>query len=188
MERRNFLQNTIALLAASGITIPALPQNNISLENGFLVKASETRYKEKILFNGSTPIDFKLLSTDTDDRLSVFISTNNLNGFGPPLHLHHHFDEFFCVLEGSFLFQLGDEKVSFNAGDSIFVPRNVKHCFNYTGEHSGTLFVGMLPGKGMENYFTDMGKLLVGKEMPDMKALQALYKSYDSEIIGPPMK
>jgi mannose-6-phosphate isomerase-like protein (cupin superfamily) len=188
MERRNFLQNTIALLAAPGIAIPALPKNNIPPEKGFLVKASETRYKEKIILNGSTPIDFKLLSTDTEDRLSVFISANNLNGFGPPLHLHHHFDEFFCVLDGNFLFQLGEEKLSFNTGDSIFVPRNVRHCFNYTGEKSGTLLVGILPGKGMENYFAEMGKLLVGKEMPDMTAMQALYKSYDSEIVGPPLK
>lgn len=94
------------------------------------------------------------------------------------MHLHHSFDEFFCVLEGMFLFHR----------ETLFIPRNVKHCFTYNGKTSGTLLVNMLPGKGMENYFAEMGKLLTGQGMPDMAALQALFKSYDSEILGPPMK
>ncbi len=128
------------------------------------------------------------MGSDTEDRLSVFISTNNKKGFGPPLHVHHTFDEFFCVLDGKFLFQVDDEILSMENGDSLFIPRNVKHCFNYNGETSGTLLVSILPAKGMENYFAEMGKLLTGQGMPDMAALQKLFKSYDSEILGPPMK
>ena len=33
-----------------------------------------------------------------------------------------------------------------------------------------------------------MGKLLTGNGMPDMVAMQALYKRYNSEILGPPLK
>lgn len=73
-------------------------------------------------------------------------------------------------------------------GDSLFIPRNVKYCFDYDGETSGNLLVGMLTGKGMENYLADMGKLLTGQGMPDMVALQAVYKSHNSEILGPPIK
>jgi hypothetical protein len=40
----------------------------------------------------------------------------------------------------------------------------------------------------MENYFLEMGKLVKGQGVPDMAALQALYKTYDSEILGPSMK
>ncbi len=104
----------------------------------------------------NAPINFKLLSNDTEDRLSVFISTNNQKGFGPPLHLHHSFDEFFCVLEGAFLFQIDDEILSLKSGDTLFIRRNVKHCFTYNGKTSGNLLVSIIPAKGMENYIISL--------------------------------
>ncbi len=168
-------------------TADTFSPKHITPEKGFKIRALESRFNEKIIF-GNTPIDFKLLSSDTEEGLSVFISTNNQKGFGPPLHIHYTFDEFFCVLEGRFLFQVGDEMLQMEKGDSLFIPRNVKHCFDYNGETSGNLLVGMLPGKGLENYFADMGKLLTGQGMPDMVALQAVYKSHNSEILGPPIK
>lgn len=147
----------------------------------------ENRYKEKIIY-GDEPIDFKLLSSDTEDRLSVFISSNNAKGFAQPLHLHHIFDEFFCVLDGQFIFQLDDEMLTLNVGDTIFIPRLSKHAFNCVSEKPGSLLVAITPGKGIENYFAEMGKLLTGPGMPDMVKMQALYKTYHSEILGPPMK
>jgi mannose-6-phosphate isomerase-like protein (cupin superfamily) len=186
MKRRNFIQSTLTAVAATSIAVPAFSQPTPP-KKAFKVKALETRYSEKIVV-ANAPIDFKLLSTDTEDRLSVFISTNNKKGFGPPLHIHHNFDEFFCVLDGKFLFQVDDEILSMEDGDSLFIPRNVKHCFTYNGESAGTLLVSISPAKGMENYFAEMGKLLTGQGMPDMEALQKLFKSYDSEILGPPMK
>lgn len=186
MKRRNFLQSTLTTLAATSIAVPAFPKT-IPNKKAFKVKALETRYRDKVVVSNA-PIDFKLLSSDTENRLSVFISTNNKKGFGPPLHIHHRFDEFFCVLDGSFLFELDDEILSLEKGDTLFIPRNVRHCFNYNGETSGNLLVGILPAKGMENYFAEMGKLLDGQGMPDMAAMQRLFKSYDSEILGPPMK
>ncbi|MEO7315377.1 MAG: cupin domain-containing protein [Ginsengibacter sp.] len=186
MKRRNFLQNSLTALAATSVAVPSFSQS-IPGKKAFKVKALQTRYKDKVVV-ANAPIDFKLLSSDTEDRLSVFISSNNQKGFGPPLHIHHSFDEFFCILNGMFLFQVDDEILSLKNGDTLFIPRNVKHCFTYNGKTSGTLLVGMLPGKGMENYFKEMGKLLTGQGMPDMPSLQTLFKSYDSEILGPPMK
>ncbi len=186
MERRKFVQNTLTLLAVTTMASPLLAQKYTPAKKGFKVKASGTRYKDKIVY-GKTPIDFKLLSSDTENRLSVFISSNNQKGFGPPLHLHHTFDEFFSVLEGIFIFELDGEAITLDKGDSIFIPRNVKHRFNYEGETSGTLLVGITPAKGIEKYFADMGKLFIGNGMPDMVAMQALYKRYNSEILGPPM-
>jgi mannose-6-phosphate isomerase-like protein (cupin superfamily) len=186
MKRRNFLQRTLTALAATTITVPIFSQQ-VPHKKALKVKALETCYTEKIVIENA-PIDFKLLGGDSEDRLSVFISTNNQRGFGPPLHIHHSFDEFFCVLQGKFSFQVDDEILSMENGDTLFIPRNVKHCFNYTGETSGTLLVNILPAKGMEKYFAEMGKLLSGQGMPNMAALQTLFKSYDSEILGPPMK
>jgi mannose-6-phosphate isomerase-like protein (cupin superfamily) len=186
MKRRIFLQNALTTLAAPGIAAQSFSQQPPH-KKAFKVKALETRYKERVVV-ANAPIDFKLLSSDTEERLSVFVSSNNKRGFGPPLHLHHSIDEFFCILEGTFLFQVDDEILSLESGDTLFIPRNVKHCFTYNGKTSGTLLVNILPAKGMENYFSEMGKLLTGQEKPDMAALEALFTSYDSEIFGPPMK
>ena len=187
MQRRNFIQSSLTLLAATSVAAPIVAQKYTPPKKGFKVKAIETRYKDKIIY-GETPIDFKLLSSDTENRLSIFISTNTQKGFGPTLHVHHTVDEFFCVLEGKFLFQSGDDILSLEKGDTIYIPRNEKHCFTYDGETSGTLLVGITPAKGMEDFFAVMGKQLSGHGMPDMKAMQAVYKFYNSEILGPPMK
>ncbi|MFT3948034.1 MAG: cupin domain-containing protein [Agriterribacter sp.] len=72
------------------------------------------------------------------------------------MHVHYTFDEFFCVLDRTFLFELDNEIFTLNVGDCLFIPRNVKHRFTYTGETSGTLLVGMTPAKNMEKYFAEM--------------------------------
>lgn len=145
-------------------------------QTAFKVESLQNRYKKHITI-ADAPIDFKLLSSDTTDHLSVFISTNLLKGFGPSLHIHYSFDEFFCVLDGSFLFQIDDEIISLEKGETLLIPRNVRHCFTYNGTTSGSLLVGILPGKGMEDFFVEMGEIVPGKEMPDMAALQAVYKN-----------
>jgi mannose-6-phosphate isomerase-like protein (cupin superfamily) len=187
MERRRFVQSTLAVLASTGLALPALAKKNSVRKKGFKVKALENRYKNKIVY-GDESIDFKLLSSETEDRLSVFISSNNAKGFGPPLHLHHDFDEFFYVLNGQFIFQLDDEILTLNMGDTIFIPRLSKHAFNCISEKPGSLLVAITPGKEMENYFAEMGKLLNVQGMPDMVKMQALYKTYHSEILGPPLQ
>lgn len=186
MKRSTFLHRSATILCATSLSVVGRSNYNKPDKRPFKVKALQTRYKENITI-ADAPINFKLLSTDTADQLSVFISNNILNGFGPPLHIHYTVDEFFCVLDGSFLFQVDDETISMEKGDTLFIPKNIKHCFSYSGESSGSLLVGILPGKGMENYFAEMGKIIPGQGMPDMAALQALYKKYDSEILGPPM-
>ena len=184
MKRRQFMQNTLAASLPLAIANP-----NTTLtppKKGFKVSALAHRQPEKIAY-GQIPIDFKLLSSDTENQLSVFISTNNTIGTGPPLHVHHTFDEFFCILDGEFAFMLDDERFSLQPGDTIFIPRNVRHTFGCMSQKPGSLLVNILPGKGMETFFAEMGKLMPAAGPPDLAAMQALYKRFDSEILGPPM-
>ena len=187
MKRRSFLQNTATILVGAGLSSTTKAEARHPLKKAFKVRALETRYKDKISYAG-IPLDFKLLSSDTEDRLSIFISSNNRKGFGPPLHVHYTFDEFFTVLEGTFEYKLNDELLTLTTGDTLFIPRHVKHAFQCVSEKPGTLLVAMIPGKGMEAYFADMAKLLNVQGSPDMKALQALFKKYNSGIVGPPMQ
>ena len=181
MKRRKFLQNSLAVGAIS-----ATAQANNLPKKGFKVAALENRYHKTIKY-GDVPVDFKLLSTDTQNQVSIFIASNTPKDFGVPLHVHHSIDEFFCILEGEFLFQLDNERFTLKAGDTIFVPRGVKHAFKVISEQRASNLVAILPGKGMESYFVEMAQALTPQGVPDMAAMQAVYKKYDSEILGPPL-
>ena len=189
MKSRNFLQNYLlarATLYCSTEPATERPTKGIGLKDG------TARNNEKINVTG-TPVDFKLLSTDTNGDLSVFISSNNRKDDGPPLHVHHKFDEFFCVLEGEFLFQVGDEQTRLNPGDTLFVPRRVNHAFGCVSKQPGKLLVTIQPASHMESFFREMGKLLPGVDSPehgapDMGAIIKLYEQYDSAILGPPLR
>ena len=184
MKRRQFMHNSLA--ASAGLALPTPEATLGPPRKAFKVKALQSRYNPRILY-GQTPLDFKLLSTDTENKLSIFISSNNQKGLGPPLHVHHSLDEFFCVLAGDFLFELDGETTALAPGDTLFIPRNVKHRFHCVSQTSGTLLVSLLPGNRMEPFFAEMGKLLPQAGPPDLAAMQALYKRYDSEILGPPL-
>ena len=183
MKRRHFLQNS--LLAPSTLTFSSEASSERPTK-GIIIKDGESRNNEKIIC-AVTPVDFKLLSTDTNGDLSVFISSNNRKGDGPPLHVHHKFDEFFCVLEGEFLFQVGDEQTRLKPGDTLFVPRTAKHAFNCVSSQPGKLLVTVQPASNMEEFFRGVAKLLPVEGTPDMAAMQKLYAAHDSVIVGPPL-
>ena len=46
-----------------------------------------------------------------------------------PLHVHHHEDEVWYVLEGALRFQIGDEEIEARAGGAVFAPRGKPHTF-----------------------------------------------------------
>ncbi len=183
MKRRHFIQNS--LLATNLICQPLQPVS-IRPTKGIATKDGEARNGEKIVC-AQTPVDFKLLSADTNGDMSVFISSNNRKGDGPPLHIHQSIDEFFCVLEGEFLFQVGDEKTRLKPGDTMFVPRSVSHAFNCVSSRPGKLLVTIQPARNMENFFREVAKLLPATGAPDMVAMQKLYAAHDSTIVGPPL-
>jgi quercetin dioxygenase-like cupin family protein len=46
---------------------------------------------------------------------------------GPPRHIHHREDEWYYVLAGEFLFEVGDVKYALPVGGSIWTPRDIPH-------------------------------------------------------------
>ncbi|GAB3643593.1 cupin domain-containing protein [Spirosoma arcticum] len=188
MKRRHFLQNTAfassALIVSNASAADVSPVDRPT--KGIATKDGAARNNEKIACAGE-PVDFKLLSQDTTGDLAIFVSSNNRNGGGPPLHVHHKLDEFFCVLEGEFLFQVGDEKTRLKPGDTMFVPRTVNHTFDCVSSQPGKLLVTIQPASNMEEFFREVGKLLPETGAPDMAAMQKLYQAYDSTIVGPPL-
>jgi mannose-6-phosphate isomerase-like protein (cupin superfamily) len=95
--------------------------------------------------------------------------------FIAPLHLHHHDDEAWYVLEGTLCVRVGDKDVEARAGSAVFVPRGTPHTY-------------WNPGPGPTRYLLVMTANIFRliQEIHAMSdrspaALDAVFKKYDSE-------
>src|ERR687886_394094 len=66
-------------------------------------------------------------------------------GLQAPLHVHHHEDEGFYVLEGSAAIEVGDETVELGPGRHAFGPRGIPHRFVIGPEGARMLWI-LTPG------------------------------------------
>lgn len=75
-----------------------------------------------MLLRGKDSFSSKISSSDTAGQVAILEGVVEA-GAGPVLHLHCHQREWWYVLEGEFLFQVGNEKFRVERGASIFGPR-----------------------------------------------------------------
>lgn len=184
MERRKFILTSALSIPVFAIGQKTKPKAK-NLKKGFVVKANESRFKEKTKIGGMNPVDIKVSTKDTDGILSISEYTGYTKG-GPPLHIHPNIDEIFIVLEGEHLFQLGDEQFHLTAGDTIFIPRNTPHAPAQLSE-KGKYFFFFTPSGKMEDFFRALGELKVqGQPSPELMA--RLFTDHDMKIVGPPLK
>lgn len=72
-------------------------------------------------------------------------------------HLHRGFEESFFVLDGGFVFTLGDEDHDATPGMYILVPRDTPHTIA-AAEGGGRLLTLMVPG-GLEDMFFELSEM-----------------------------
>ena len=95
----------------------------------------------------------KLAAGDAGPSISVLQNTISAKN-GPPLHAHP-FEEFFFILDGTFLFEIGGSQVQAAPGDFLHVPGNVPHAFQNTSDREGKVLLIARPG-GVEKYFAEV--------------------------------
>lgn len=181
MQRRKFLSTTAAVLPAmamgKSLNLPDGPT-----PKGFVVKATESRFDEKTRLGGKNPNDIKVSSKDTRGQLSVFEYTGYEKG-GPPLHVHLKQDELFFIVEGEYLFQVGEDRFHLKPGDTIFLPRQIPHAFAQLS-NTGKMFFMFQPSGKMEDFFRTLGALTAAPT-PDQGA--KLFADHEMKIVGPPL-
>lgn len=108
--------------------------------------------------------------------------------FGPALHVHHREDEWYYALAGEFLFEAGGEQYHLPAGGSIWLPRDIPHCWANTGTSTGRLILMCQPG-GFEKFIDESGKAppLNSQDPADLRLLHELHHKYGMELLGPPL-
>lgn len=187
MNRRKFIVGPLALGALTALArktsaseIPA------ELGHGFRVGAKEGRGGEELLIMGGR-FDLKVSAQDSGGALCIY-DTERASKGGPPLHMHYSQDEWFYVLKGEFIVQVGDQVMKVGPGDSAFAPRKVPHTFAMVSEGKGQMLVLFQPAGTMEEFFRQMAQLR--REIPkDMEtALKRLFEEHGMNVVGPPLK
>lgn len=181
MQRRKFLLTTAAsatILPLASFIVAVRPPKR---SQGYLVKARAARLNQRSVL-GHSPVDLKVAAQDTGADLSIFEYTGHDKG-GPPLHIHLAQDEVFYIVEGEYLFQLGDEQFRATAGDTVFAPRQVPHAFAQVSAE-GRMFYLFQPAGSMEAFFRESGEI---KGPPTPAQAEALFARHELKIVGPPL-
>lgn len=98
--------------------------------------------------------------------------------------MHHTQDEIFYIIEGSYKFQVGNDKYNLTTGDSLFLPRKVPHAWTQVSE-KGKMCVTMQPAGRLENFFVTMAAL---DHEPSQQEIAKIFSENDMQVIGPPLK
>ena len=193
MKRRRFILSTlllypINLIATMNNNFAMFREKGISMQTnkGFKVNSGKARFGKNYKMKGVTlnNLDIKISGKDTDGKLAVFEQTGFTPNGGPPLHIHLNQDEWFFVTEGEYQFQVGQDRYSMQAGDTIFLPRNIPHAFIQITEKAKTI-VSYLPAGKMEDFFktTDSWKTTPSKE-----EVINVFEDHGMKVVGPPLK
>ncbi len=124
---------------------------------------------------------------ETGGRFSQ-VEVDDPQGTAPPMHVHHHEDETFFVLEGDVSVFAGGERIEVGPGDYAFVPRGVEHAYLVRSERARML-VTFSPA-GFEEFFVEIG--VAGDEppadavMPSPEEFARRLAPYGCDITGPP--
>jgi quercetin dioxygenase-like cupin family protein len=180
MKRKHFLLTTLTAMPA--LAVAQMNASKKSTTKPFIVRAEGARYGSPMKYRGVHPNNIIISRKDTDNALSVFAYTGYAK-IGPSLHLHIDQDEIFCVAEGKYRFVVGDETHELNAGDTIFLPRNIAHSWIQLSEQ-GKLIYAAQPAGTLEDFFIEMNEL---KKPPTEDEVHAIHKKHGMKVVGPPL-
>jgi len=179
MQRRKFITLT-SLAFATGLKAKTSPAKKDS--QGFVVKSGKARFGVHTPFMGVNANDVKISGKDTNGQLAVFEYVG-IQKVGPSLHVHFEQDEIFMVVEGEYLFQVGEKKELLNAGDTIFLPRQIPHTWIQLSD-KGKLIYYLQPAGKMEEFFLAMNNL---KERPSQEVMDKIHAEHGMKVVGPPL-
>ncbi len=143
------------------------------------VAAGEDRFGEHRGL-GVSAICFKVTPQESGGLL-ILENTFHAKG-GPARHLHYDQDELFYAAEGECVGEVGQERFSLSAGDSLLAPRKVPHVWAYVGDARGRMLITFMPAGKMEAFFREVTK---ANAMPPQDP--ALWRAHGMELVGPPL-
>ena len=98
----------------------------------------------------------------------------------PPLHVHHHVDEGFYLLEGELTFYMPGQEVRLRPGDYVLGPRGVPHTYR-VGPQPARWLTTSSPA-GFERFVVAVSEI----GAPDPERLGRVAAEHGIDILGPP--
>ena len=146
----------------------------------FWVGRDENRLGEHLDL-GISNVFFKVSTEDSQGGLLVVEMTHHEKG-GPNRHFHYEQDEWFYVVEGEYVFEIGQKIIKLKPGDSVFGPRKVPHVWAFVGDQPGRILFIFTPAGQMEEFFREAGET---HAMPAQDP--AFFRRYGMELVGLPL-
>jgi len=75
-------------------------------------------------------------------------------GGGAPPHIHRCEEETFYLQQGTLSIQVGGKTLDASAGDFVYLPRGIMHCFKNTGNVDAKFLMVVTPA-GLEKFFEE---------------------------------
>jgi mannose-6-phosphate isomerase-like protein (cupin superfamily) len=183
VKRRAFLR---AGVASFPLTVLGQTGQTASQPQPAPVAAGADRFGEQHTL-GVSSTAFKVVTSDARGGLFIMEHSNHKKG-GVPRHLHHYEDEWWYVLEGDYIVEIGDRQVRLKAGDSILGPREIPHVWAFVGDTPGRLLIAFAPANKMEEYFRAVFKTRGGRYSQwDNPQDKEQMRAYGMELLGPPL-
>lgn len=142
------------------------------------------------LHSGVEGLDIELLAIDGDQaQIRVTLAPH---APGPPLHVHHGFDEVFQVAQGTLSVALGDRVVAVAAGERLVIPRGQAHR-PHNPSAEAVVLAGAEPTLPVD-FLVDLAALYPCMDMAGaadalqvLLQLAALGVGVDTWLVGPPL-
>ena len=129
-------------------------------------------------------ITFKLVGANTGGAYS-FLEVE-MDGDGPPQHIHKNEDEVYYVVEGEINVLLGERTFKARAGTLFLIPRGTVHTVSRATQEPAKMLAIFSP-PGFEQFFEEA----VDQDVTDTEAYvakaEALSEKYNMEVVGPPL-
>lgn len=100
------------------------------------------------------------------------------------MHIHHFQDEMFYVVEGEYLFQVGEDRHQVKTSDTIFLPRKVPHAFVQLTEKA-RMVVTYQPAGRMEEFFK---KTDSWDSPPTAEEIARVFEEHGMKVVGLPLQ
>src|SRR5258706_10198384 len=107
----------------------------------------------------------------------------------PPVHVHHHTDEGFYVVSGTYRFLVGEETIERGPGGHVLVRPGVPHTFWNAGDGPAVSLIILTP-PDFAGYFRELSKGLAESKSDNtaMEVRRALSARFDIEVVGAPIE
>ena len=128
-------------------------------------------------------ITMKTNGKSTHDAYSLFEYAIPPETNGPPPHVHTREDESFICLAGRLDVHLGGEEFVLDAGDYLFLPRDVVHTFRNSAKEESRVISVVSPA-GLERYYQALADMPPGPK--DIGLIKRIMADFGLQLQLPP--